>query len=142
MSYDRETLLPKLCAQLEEGLPLITICAERGFPNRSTIQRWCDDDPEIAARIARARSLGYEALAERAVENAKKAKDAALGRLAFDADRWLLSKIDPKRYGDRIQTAQTDVEGNDVEPVDPASAIASILASAKQRRDGDGSDLA
>jgi hypothetical protein len=139
---DRDQVVPRICEELAKGLSLSAICAEQGFPNRSTIQRWCDDDPDIAAAITRARDLGFDERADQAVEKAKSAKDAALGRLAFDADRWYLAKLNPQRYGERIQTAQTDVNGNDAPAADPAQSIAAILAAARERQAKDGSDLA
>ena len=75
--------------------------AKRCGVHRSTIDRREEADSAFAARIARAREIGYAARAEQAVIAAKTAEDAAKGRLAFDADRWWLSKIDPARYGDR-----------------------------------------
>lgn len=59
------------------------------------------DDAQLAATIARAREIGLDHRAEVAVEAAKMAEDAAKGRLAFDAERWYLSKLYPKRFGDK-----------------------------------------
>jgi hypothetical protein len=112
------------------------------MPDRMTISNWCQADPEVSAAIARAREVGFDERAELAVENAQSAKDA---RLAFDAERWYLSKLNPARYGERQQIAQTDVNGKDVAPQDTttqAATLAAILDAARQRRDNDGSDLA
>jgi len=75
--------------------------AKRCGIHTNTINNRERDDVDFCSRIARAREIGYAARAEQAVIAAKTAEDAAKGRLAFDADRWWLSKIDPARYGDR-----------------------------------------
>lgn len=141
---DRQAIIPKLCERLAQGESLRAICAERDMPNRMTIYEWSESDPDLATAIARARNAGFDERAERAVEECRTAKDAGLARLSFDAERWYLSKLNPQRYGERIQTAQTDVEGNP-QPQDPmaaAAALAGILAAARQRKENDGSDLA
>lgn len=63
--------------------------------------RWCDLSPENAERYVRAREAGLDAEADRAIEEALTAEDAALGRLALDARKWYLSKLMPKKYGDK-----------------------------------------
>lgn len=142
-ALNREAIIPKVCQRLAEGESLRTICAESGFPNRMTLHRWCEDDPEIATAIAHARNVGFDERAERAVEEAKSCEDATKARLAFDAERWYLAKLNPARYGERQQIAQTDINGNDVAPPpDPAASLAAILDAARQRRETDGSDLA
>lgn len=97
----RQTILDRL----ESGEALTAICKDDDLPSAPTFLRWCDKEPELAEQYARATQLGYDARAEQAVEDAKNAKDAALGRLAFDADRWWLGKRAPKKYGDRLQLA-------------------------------------
>lgn len=52
-----------------------------------------DDDEELSGQITRARETGYLHRADKAIEDAKAAKDASLGRLAFDAERWYLGKL-------------------------------------------------
>ena len=79
-----------------------TEAAERCGIHRRRIDERELADEGFRARIARAREIGYMARAERAVADAKKAEDAAKGRLAFDAERWLLSKLDPRRLGERV----------------------------------------
>jgi hypothetical protein len=90
MSDDvRQTIL----AQLMEGRSLVSICRDKGMPNRSTVQRWQADDPDFDAAVTHAREEGYILRADQAVLKAQTAEDAAKGRLAFDADRWYLGKL-------------------------------------------------
>jgi hypothetical protein len=65
----------------------------QGMPNRSTVQRWQNEDDEFDAAVTHAREEGFHYLAEQARISAHTAEDAAKGRLAFDADRWYLGKL-------------------------------------------------
>jgi hypothetical protein len=58
-------------------------------------------DRALQDRYARAREAGLDAEADRGMEEALQAEDAALGRLALDARKWYLSKLFPKKYGDK-----------------------------------------
>jgi hypothetical protein len=85
----RQTIL----SELEKGRSLLSICKDKGMPNRSTVQRWQNDVAEFDAAVTRAREDGFHYLAEQARIKAQTAEDAAKGRLAFDADRWYLGKL-------------------------------------------------
>ena len=89
MADTREQIL----ALLADGESLSAICRRDDMPCWRTVHNWMDADKEYAAQITRAREIGYALRAERAVEQAKVADDAAKGRLAFDAERWFLGKL-------------------------------------------------
>lgn len=80
-----------------------TEAAEIAGVSRQVIIRQEAKSDEFRTNIARAREAGYLARAEKAVVDAKTAKDPQAGRLAFDADRWLLGKLNPARFGDKVQ---------------------------------------
>lgn len=88
-----DDLIEELLARLSKGESMKSICSDARMPDRETIRRWSEKDDDLAASILRAREVGYLERGERAVEDAKAAKDAALGRLAFDAERWYLGKL-------------------------------------------------
>jgi hypothetical protein len=85
----RQTILD----EIEKGRSLLSVCKDEGMPNRSTVQRWQNEDEAFDAAVTRAREDGFHYLAEQARINAQTAEDAAKGRLAFDADRWYLGKL-------------------------------------------------
>jgi hypothetical protein len=96
-----EDVIQELLKGLREGKSMRAICRDKRMPDRETVSRWAKGDGELAASIVRARECGYYARAEKAVEDAKNAKDAALGRLAFDAERWELSKL-CRAFADKV----------------------------------------
>lgn len=92
-----------ICKGVAEGLSLRKVCEADGMPSEATVRQWVVDDKEgFSSQYTRSRDIGLDCRADALVEEAKAAKDAPLGRLAFDADRWYLSKLAPKRYGDKI----------------------------------------
>lgn len=93
-----------ICSKLAEGMSLRAICRSEDMPAEAAVRQWAIDDREgFYAHYTRSRDIGLDCRADAAIEDAKEAKDASLGRLAFDADRWYLSKLAPKRYGDKLQ---------------------------------------
>jgi len=131
---------------LGQGYNITEITEMDGMPSEATFYRNIDANPDLERRIARARELGWDRRAERVAKEAVAAGDAALGRLALDANRWLLAKMNPRKYGDKVQT---EISGPDGGPIaigvataDLPTVIADILKAAADRADKDGSDLA
>lgn len=89
-----EDVIEELLEKLADGKSLVAICdGDSRMPTRRTVQNWANRDDELAQRILEAREVGFFARAERAVADAKCAKDPIAGRLAFDAERWYLGKL-------------------------------------------------
>lgn len=113
----RETIL----ARLAEGESLSSICRDKDMPSWSSIHEWMRNDADFAAQILRAREAGYLLRADRAIEEAKRADDAAKGRLAFDAERWYLGKLSNAFSDNKAQKLEHDVriKGVEIEIVRP-----------------------
>lgn len=88
-----DDMLEELLDRISSGESVRSICADSRMPDRETIRRWSERDDDLAASIARAREVGFHERAEQAVADAKAAADPQKGRLAFDAERWYLSKL-------------------------------------------------
>jgi len=117
-----------ICEQLSEGVPLRQICRENaGFPAWRTVYDWMGRDEALSASIARARDIGYDAIAEECLqiadtvelgqkqvmtdEGAATTVEDMLGhrRLRIETRLKLLAKFHPTKYGDRV--AIEGVEG-------------------------------
>lgn len=90
----------KVLEALSESGNLSKACRETGM-SKTSFLRWCDESKENADRYVRAREAGLDSEADRGIEEALAAEDAGLGRLALDARKWYLSKLMPKKYGDK-----------------------------------------
>ncbi len=116
-------LAARICEQLAQGQSLRQIARMDGMPDRSTILRWVDKSQDFRDQYARAREAGLDAMADEIVEIA----DDGTGdewtddngvehvnsdvinrsRLRVDTRKWIMSKLAPKKYGDRVDHAVT-----------------------------------
>lgn len=121
-----EATLPAILERLRTGESLFAICLDKGMPNPSTVYDWIAANDEVSRQISRAREIGWQTRAERAVEDAKVADDASKGRLAFDAERWYLGKMLPRVFGDKT------LLGSDPENPLPDSFAVKLIPSSKE----------
>lgn len=128
-----------ICGLIAEGTPLRQICRMENMPAWRTVYNWLGANIEFEAQFARARELGFDAIAEEALEiantplmgeteetseNGKKITRAdMLGhrKLQIETRLKLLAKWSPK-YADKTQI---DVKGK--------LDIASTIIAARRR---------
>jgi hypothetical protein len=108
-----------------EGRSLREICTVAGMPGRRTVFHWLRDHPEFRERYEIARLMQVEWWAHEIIEIADDAsgdfiitKDGERAvdhdhinraRLRIEARKWLMAKLHPQRYGDRV-TADVTVK--------------------------------
>ncbi len=116
----KEEVFTDILSLLERGLSLLESCRQvTDAPRASNVLRWCERDPQgFGARYNSAREIGYRLLADNILEIADApcpvlengATDSgyvAHQRLRVDTRRWMLSKMLPKIYGDRVETVHS-----------------------------------
>lgn len=112
MAYSQE-LADAICAHMAEGPSLRKACEVIGV-HPSTFMDWVKDRPALAEQYARARSMGrairFEALREIAASEPERDQNGRIDpgwvawkRLHIDAEKWSLSKEEPKKYGDKLE---------------------------------------
>lgn len=107
-----DDVIGAICAGLREGTPQSVVLRRNpDFPDRTTINLWRKNNPELEARIAQAREDGWDEIAFRcrsvAAGDQGSTQDVKRDRLIVETDLKLLAKWDPKRYGDRMQVDST-----------------------------------
>lgn len=107
-----DKLAEEICHLLSEGMSLRTICEADNMPNRRTVMRWLDSNADFATKYARAREIGFDDQADKLAVDIEAEPDVARARLKLDYAKWYLSKLAPKRYGDKV--ALTGEEGGPV----------------------------
>ena len=104
-----------ICERLSEGEPMASICRDKAMPGVTTVWEWTKSDETFSESIARARDAGFDAIATRARETARgrgdSTDDVPRDKLIIETDLKLLSKWDPRRYGDKTTTEQTGAGG-------------------------------
>ncbi len=85
------------------------------MPSEAAVRRWVVEDYEgFAAQYTRARDIGLDCVADEVFEIADDGSEHQRDRLRFDARRWYLSKLAPKRYGDKITQEHTGTDGGPI----------------------------
>lgn len=119
----------KLIATTNMGL--VKICKDKDMPSTVTVYAWLKNEKhkEFLNNYVRARETQQELLAEEILDIADNTEDDIIelnmndgtvsekvnhenihrSRLRVDTRKWLLSKLNPKKYGDRIQTDINDI---------------------------------
>ena len=118
----------EICDRLANGESLRSMCLDEHLPDRRTITNWLLNKEEFFRQYTQAKDVQLDLMAEEVMEIAddgsndwmeRTNKDGeslgwivngeALGRsrLRFDARRWYLSKLAPKRYGDKLNVEHT-----------------------------------
>lgn len=110
---------PEIAAKILDELPfadggLEEVCEAEDLPSARTVYRWLATNEEFCQQYTRARELGGEVQAQRCLRDALNAKDAQLGRLAWDARRWAASKLAAKKYGDKIIQEHSGPDGSPI----------------------------
>jgi hypothetical protein len=100
----------EILQRLREGETLTGICRSPGYPTAGAVRYWVGQEEALHSAYARARELGYQALADELLDIADSSSKATWSRdqLRLSTRQWLLSKALPRMYGDRVQ-----VEGGD-----------------------------
>ena len=97
-----------ICERLSTGESLRAVCRDEGMPSEATVRMWAMKDVEgFYSQYAHARDIGLDCRADEVLDVADSDLDPADKRVRFDARRWYLSKMAPKRYGDRLEVDQT-----------------------------------
>lgn len=142
LKYD-ESVADQVCERIIGGESLLSISKDPQLPAQSTIYKWLLRVPEFAEKYARAREAQMEAMAEDILqiaddtgndtkyvgENGTPVADnewISRSKLRVDTRKWLMSKLAPKKYGDKQQVALTDPEGG------PLQIISTVPRPAKE----------
>ena len=128
--YDRHAITAMVCAQIAQGKSLRSILdADDKLPTVRSFLDWMGADGELAIQYAHARQTQYELLADEIVSIAdenyttdehgvrERLSSEAIqrNRLRVDTRKWMLAKMLPKVYGDKLQTEHTGKDGGPIQ---------------------------
>lgn len=136
-----------ICIRLSEGESLRSVCRDEKLPDKATVLRWIARHDDFRDQYVRAKAQGAEAIAEEMFDIADDASNDWMekldaegqgigwqlngdhvrrSQLRIDTRKWYLSKIMPKKYGDKLEVNSTgmpmvvirDFTGRKNEPAD------------------------
>jgi hypothetical protein len=120
--YTRE-IADEICKLMSEGATLNQICRRPGMPSRPTVLNWALEDRDgFSDRYARARDHLIDHWADEAMDIADDSSNDFIereqqngdskvvanreaierSRLRVDTRKWMLTKLKPQRYGDKV----------------------------------------
>ena len=87
------------------------------MPAESTVRLWATEDRNgFSAQYARARDAQMDAMAEDIllIADEENAEDTQRAKLRIDTRKWLMSKMAPKKYGDKVMNEHSGPDGGPI----------------------------
>jgi hypothetical protein len=121
-----------ICDRLAKGESLRKICEDDDQPDKSTVMRWLASHDEFRDQYARAREAQADYWAEEIIDISddgsrdvvvvdgveKTNQDViARSRLRVDTRKWLMARMAPKKYGDKVTTEVSGPDGGEIRQV-------------------------
>jgi Bacteriophage Sf6, terminase small subunit-like len=123
-----QQLADAICNRMASGESLRQICKDGSMPALSTVLKWVSERPDFEAKYTQARERLMEYWAEEIIEICddgtndwieREAKDGSKysvfdhehvqrSRLRVDSRKWLMSKMLPRKYGDKVAVTGSD----------------------------------
>ena len=149
-----EQTATEILSRISKGEPLRQICREDGMPSWDVFYGWVDSVEGFDRRFARARALGYDAIAADTLEIADDGRNDYMqkfdseglpigwvlngehvqrSKLRIETRLKLLAKWDPKRYGEKLEL-NGEVKTS---PDQVTTELVGLLGSLVQKRDVD-----
>ena len=113
-----QKLADDICELLATGMSMRTVSKQDGMPDCATMFRWLREKPEFRKQYDIAKQESTDAMAEEIQdiaddgvndyetdEDGKRilvAENIQRSRLRVDTRKWLMSKMKPKKYGDKM----------------------------------------
>ena len=134
---NKENIFSLICDELEKGYSLRSILRREDMPSSRTFFKWIDEDKEKVKQYERSLELRSEMLFDEIIEIADKQSEdvgedengnkvinhniVQRNRLQIDARKWALSKMFPKKFGDK-----TIHSGDSENPIQTTFSILNI----------------
>ncbi len=115
--YTKE-LADTICERLAMGESMRTIAKDEAMPALSSMFKWLRENKEFSEQYARAKQESADAMAEDILDIADNGSNDYMeredgtttyngdsvqrSRLRVDTRKWLMAKMKPKKYGDKI----------------------------------------
>ena len=125
MAYSQDEqnkVFNEICEYIEQGKSLRSILKAFDMPSSRTFYSWLDESEDKVKQYARATEIRAENIFEDMLEiaddgtndymtitkgyieyNVEDREVTNRSKLRLDARKWMLSKMQPKKYGDKIQ---------------------------------------
>ena len=102
-NYTRE-IADAICSRMSEGFSLRAICRDPGYPSEGTVRGWAVRDvDDFGERYRAARLLLMDYWCDQIVDIADDGElDPRDRQIRTGVRQWIMSKVCPRRYGERL----------------------------------------
>jgi hypothetical protein len=128
----------KIADRLARGESLAKICEDEDMPSLRSVVRWGKENEDFGAIYAHAREAQAEEMDRKILTTADEATNdnAAAARVKIEAYKWRAARLNPKRYGERVDLTSG---GEPIKLDDTAIAVraAALVQKALGRADAE-----
>jgi len=114
-----DELADEICLRMSHGRSLNDICKDSDMPDRSNVYVWLRkyDDFQDKYREATGQRADchFDEMLSIADDVMPETAEVAKAKLQIDTRKWILSRMNPRKYGDNIQ--EDDGNNDNVQPV-------------------------
>lgn len=136
----KQAIMDVVVAELRTGRPLRAICRDDFMPSWTRVYDWMEEDADFASRVALARDLGYEALAEETIDIADdvmaRGEHVQKAKLRIETRLKLLACWNPKKYGNKATVDVGNKEGETLKVdhgVDKVALVAKLADAVRNK---------
>lgn len=113
-----EALAADICEKLVEGQSLRAVCRLETMPSISSVMMWLTKHPAFAEQYATSteeRAIGmFEDMFDIADDVEVDQASIAKAKLRVDTRKWALARMNPRKYGDKVEQTLVGADGGPV----------------------------
>jgi hypothetical protein len=135
-AYNRLRCMTVICEKIAHSdMSLEAICkSKRYLPKPSTVISWVMETSSLAELYAYANERQADFLAKQIIAIADTEKNPNIARNRIDARKWAASKLNPKKYGDKLElNGSLESVSRDPASLETALALSALLEQIQQR---------
>lgn len=114
-----EALAANICEKLVDGMSLRAVCRSETMPSISSVMMWLTKYPSFAEQYATSteeRAIGmFEDMFDIADEVEAEPSKVAKAKLRIDTRKWALARMNPKKYGEKVEQTLVGAGGGPIE---------------------------
>ena len=102
-----DELATEICERVALGRSIRSVCLDKDMPSMSTVMMWLDKNSDFSEQYRRAceerETTHFEEMLTIADEVLPETAEVARAKLRIDTRKWVLARMNPKKYSDKGQ---------------------------------------
>ena len=131
-----DKLADELCLRIANGNSLNRVCRAKDMPDKATVYRWIDANEQFCDKYREATNQRAEFHFDEMLDiaDAVEEETAAISKakVQIDTRKWILSRMNPTKYGDKQQVDNISSDGSSKTTVNNFNGDAQAASQAYQ----------